>query len=466
MALKKLYALACALALSICSQSLVRARHSFSNQSDTSKQPSPFVLPILKRDSLLNGLQLIVMEQPGAGSITARLRINSGAMFDLSNKGGLANLTAGMLLRGGGGLSAKYISETIDQSALRVNITVGWDATDLSISGAAGEFETIFDLLGRLVISPAFDQKELDALKSERVAAIKSEQSDDAEAVRRKAIEVVFGTHPFGHPVVGTAESVAQITRQDLSYFHNKFYLANNSQLLVWGDVTAEQVTRVARARLGSWKKGERVPPSFRPPELGQSRRVIIIDRADGAAGHAAIAQVGLTRRADDYFAGMVVSDLLGRLNSDYAAKNPGTTFETEIDPRMLPGPLLVKIKSTPEQIAAAVNATIEAMTALQSTLIDIEQVEAAKARLIASMSERLRTPEGAASVILEIETYGLGRDYLLNFAQRVKAITPADVQQAARNLLKPQSVTTVITGPAIKLEGQLKKMGVVTVVR
>ena len=64
------------------------------------------VLPIVKRDSLLNGLQLIVLEQEGTGSVSARLRINSGALFDLAGKGGMADVTAGMLLKGGGGFDS------------------------------------------------------------------------------------------------------------------------------------------------------------------------------------------------------------------------------------------------------------------------------------------------------------------------------------------------------------------------
>ena len=60
-------------------------------------QSSPFVLPIAKRDSLLNGLQLITLEQQNTGAVAAHLRINSGGIFDLAGKGGLADITAGML---------------------------------------------------------------------------------------------------------------------------------------------------------------------------------------------------------------------------------------------------------------------------------------------------------------------------------------------------------------------------------
>jgi zinc protease len=466
LAVKKLYGLAWVLALSAWVPPATEGRSLSTAQASVNKEASPFVLPILKRDSLLNGLQLIVMEQKGAGGVTAHLRLNSGAMFDLAGKGGLADITAGMLLRGGGGLSAKNVADTVEQSGLSVNVRVGWDATDIVLSGPADTLDTMFDLLGRLIITPAFDQKELDALKSQRVEALKVEQGDEAELVTRKALEAVYDAHPFGHPLRGTAESVAQITRQDVSYYHTKFYTANNAGLIVSGDTSAEQVTRLARSRLGSWKKGEKVPASFRPPEAQKSRRIFVIDRPGSESSLVAIAQPGLSRRAEDYFAAAVMSDLLGRMGAEAAAKNPPTTFEVDSEPRLLDGPLLVKIKTAPGQLGAAVNAAIEAMSSLQANAPAIERVEAAKSRLIASMAERLKTAESTAAVILEIETYGLGRDYLLNYAGRVNAITPQDVQRAARNYLKPQSVAVAATGPAGQIEEPLRKLGAVTVLR
>ena len=141
----------------------VRAEHS---ATPCRLQTSPLVVPIVKRDSLLNGLQLITLEQPGTGSVSAHLRINSGSLFDLAGKGGLADLTAGMLLRGAGGLTARNMADSVEQLGLTVKVTAGWDSTDIVISGPADSLDSIFDLLGRLLITPSFDQKELDALKA------------------------------------------------------------------------------------------------------------------------------------------------------------------------------------------------------------------------------------------------------------------------------------------------------------
>ncbi|MEK6323266.1 MAG: pitrilysin family protein [Acidobacteriota bacterium] len=429
-------------------------------------QTSPFVLPIVKRDSLLNGLQLITLEQRSTGGVSAHLRINSGALFDLAGKGGLADITAGMLLKGGGGLSARNVADTVEQLGLTVTVTAGWDQTDIVTSGPVESLEAIFDLLGRLLITPSFDQKELEPLKAARIATLMKEGQDDSDAVRRKALEAVYGSYPFGRPARGTPESIGQIMRQDLVYFHNRFYIANNSELLVSGDATAEQVTRLARSKLGAWKKGERIPPTFKSLDAQAARRVFILDRSDEQPARAAIAQIGVSRRAEDYFAAVIMADVLGQQASKLTAVHAATTVESDLEARLLAGPLIVSIKSAPSDLTGDLDVVLRIMTQMQTSPPESDRVESAKARLIASMAERLKTTAGAGDVILDIETYGLGRDYVIRFADRVNSITPADVQRAAHTYLKPHSVTIVIAGSASRFESPMKKLGTVAVLK
>lgn len=427
-------------------------------------QSSPFVLPIVKRDSLLNGLQLITLEHQGTRTVKAHLRINTGALFDLAGKGGLADITAGMLLRGAGGLSTKDFTNAVDQSGLAVNVTTEWDSTDILITGSADSLESIFDLLGKMLISPSFDEKELAALKSTRATGLAKEVQDDSVLVQRKAVEALFGSYPFGRPLRGTAESVGRITRPDVVYFHNRFYIANNSELLVTGDATAEQVTRLARAKLGAWKKGEKVPPTFRPPESQSARRVFILNRPNEKSAMAAIAQVGVSRRANDYFAALVMFVLLRQEMSKIAAARPSTLVDADFETHTLAGPLILGVKSASSDLVDNLDEILNMMARMQSAAPSSDQVEEVKAKLIASMADRLKSTDEAGGVILDIETYGLGRDYIVTLADRVSAITPADVQRAAQTYLKPQSVTIVIAGPASQLESVMKKVGTVAV--
>lgn len=422
------------------------------------RQASGITYPIVKRDSLLNGLQFITLEKPGTGNISLRLRVGSGALFDLVGKGGLANLTAAMLLKGGGGFTAKNVEDTIEQLGMAASVRVNWDSTDIEINGPVDSLEAMFDLLGRLVITPTFDQKELDQVIAQRSAALKAETTSDTEVITGKAAELVFGSHPFGKSVRGTAESVKQINRQDLLYYHKKFYLANNALLIVSGDVTAETVTKISRAKLGSWKKGEKVAPMFRPPETHTARRIVVLDRPDTQAPQAILEQVGISRRAPDYFAALVMSEVL-RAN---LTKQAVEKFSLEFEPRMIEGILSVRVKSSNDQLISSIDQALGLMSALQTAAPSVEQVEAAKALLIARYAENLRSTP--ADILFDVGLYGLGNDYLITYVDRVRAITAGEVQQAAQKYLKPQGVTIVIVGQAKVLESDLKKLGNVTI--
>jgi zinc protease len=433
-------------------------------KDQTSKVPS-INLPNVKRDYLLNGLQIIVIPQPGSGSVKFVLRINSGALFDLAGKGGMAYLTAGMLLRGGAGYTASNVREMAETLNLRIDATADWDSTDIAIAGPADSIESIFDLLSRLVVTPTFDPREFEALKSAHIAALKNQTQDDAEYVRQKACEMLFGSHPFGHPVHGTVESVSRIERNDLLYYHKRFYLANNAELLVTGDVTAEQVFHLARPKLGLWKKGELVPPTFRPPDQASARQVAAFDRPAARLAHAAIALMGFSRRASDYYAARVMSEVLTGTNAKLGPAL-GATIQTRVEPHMIASPLLIEIESPPDRIAAVIEATIQAINRIKAGQISLEQVNNAKQQLASSFNERVNSAEGLAGILLDIELYGLGRDYLLHYLQWLDAITLDEVTRAAQKYLPLQSAVIAVAAPAAQVEGALKKVGSVTVLK
>jgi hypothetical protein len=178
------------------------------------------------------------------------------------------------------------------------------------------------------------------------------------------------------------------------------------------------------------------------------------------------IAQVGVSRRVENYFAAVIAADVLGDHVSKITAVNAGTTVETRLETRLLAGPLVVKINAAPNDLVGDVEVLLETMTNMQPSPPTSDRLEAAKARLIASMAERLKTTAGAAEVILDLETFGLGKDYVVTFADRVNAITPSDVQRAAQSYFKPKTVAIVVAGPASRFEAPLKKIGTVTVLK
>jgi predicted Zn-dependent peptidase len=185
------------------------------------------------------------------------------------------------------------------------------------------------------------------------------------------------------------------------------------------------------------------------------------MNRADTAVGTAAIAQIGYSRRADDYYAAAVLTELLKE-----TVKAPGASVEIEANPRVLAGPIIISASAPQDHIAAVVQSILDEVSKFQSASLPAEKIEAAKTRLVSQMSERLQGNDETAEVILEIELYELGRDYLLNFATRVNAVTAGDVQKAAQTYLKPQSVAIAVAATEDKVKESLMKLGPVSVMK
>jgi zinc protease len=420
------------------------------------EQAESLIIPTAKRDSLLNGLQLLTFEKPGSGSINLKVNIRSGAMFDLVGKGGLADLTAAMVLRGGGGYTSASVEETLKQFGLKITYKVNWDATDFEITGPTEAVNEMFDLSGRLILSPTFDQKEFEALKEKHLSALKEKSEEDR--LSRRAMDGIFGTHPYGKPIRGTSESVQQISKFDLNYYHKKFYLANNSMVVVTGDITAEEVTKLARTKFGAWRKGEVAPASFQPPSPLSSRRVIVIDKPDSQTAQAVIVQTGFSRRSADYLAALVMSKILNK----QVEKRFGQAATFQVDPRLLNGPITIEIKSPAADLVNQIDKALLILTEWQTVAPSAEDVESAKAEVIATMAERLRNHPG--EVFFAIDLYGLGKDYLVTFTERVNGLTPADIQKAAQSYLRPKNNVIVIAAPAKGYESDWKKLGDVIV--
>jgi zinc protease len=340
---------------------------------------------------------------------------------------------------------------------LNLRVVPGWDAIDVEISGPADATEIMFDVLGSILITPTFDSKQLDNLKAQRIAAFKAEKSE-RETAQRKALEIVFGTNPFGRPLQGTSESIRQITKDDLLYFHKKFFLASNAVLVASGDVTAEQVTKFSRAKLGAWKKGDKIAPTFRPPDAATTRRVVIVDRTDSPEAQAVMAQVGISRRDQNFFPVTILNEIL----KTKLAKIQGGKVDLDATPRIISSPFMIHIAAPAVEMGRVLSEVVATLTQVQDSAPSVEQLEAAKAAITSRFSQQLQA--NPADILLDIELYGLGRDYLVNFMDRVSALTPADIQRVAREVWQPQTSTIVVTGPAKSLDTELKKFGGVTV--
>lgn len=424
-----------------------------------------------KWESLLNGLSIAIVERPGAETVTARLIIKSGAAFDLAGKAGLASFTADMLAMGAEGLSRQNIEGLLDKTKSKLAVNTGWDATTITITTTPMNLDLALELLGKLVATPSFSDVEFQDLKKKRIEEIKKAQADAAQTAADVFADELYGYYPYGHTILGTPESLARITRGDLILFHRRHYLANNAALAVVGGASFEDAMSAVRSGLGRLLKGAPPPSTFKPPQPLAATRVVLVDKPDAQFSQVVFGHFGISRTDEKYFAVRMMNYILGgslesRLSKRLINELGYTkSINSNFDARALGGPFTISAVIENRQVYDAIVESLKIVELFRKGEITPAELQSAKDYFINSYNSSIASDEGLAQELTDIELYRLGRDYIINYAQRIGSITTEDIKQAAAVKLRPDVMLISVVGSAAQLQESLKKLGPVEVI-
>ena len=254
-----------------------------------------------EREKLLNGLSIIFWPRPGDANVTLKLRIHSGAAFDLAGKAGTMSLLADALFPDTD--TREYVSE---QLGGKLDVTTDYDAINVTISGKASHLERMIELLRNAVISPNLGPEAVAKIKEARLKELNSKSPSAAEIADHAIAVRLFGSFPYGHSELGTSDTVSKIDRADLMLADDRFLHADNASLVVIGGVEKSRLMRAVRQLLGPWQKGDRtVPATFRQPAAPDARVLATVESAPLST------LVRLTNKdSDNFFAETLLKDI------------------------------------------------------------------------------------------------------------------------------------------------------------
>ncbi len=276
---KLLSLVSCSLLLTGVLASFADAQRKDKNKDkDKSNPPVPAINPPtpyseVRRDNLLNGLQIITLGRASDPILKCDLIIRAGAMFDLAGKTGLAALTQETLLA-----VNPRLKEEIESLQAKIDWGLSWDTTWFHIETPASNFDTVFEILGRLLVVENVRPDAFKRAHQERLEKVKSVKPTLAEQADEAFFKAIYGDHPYGHNIDGGEGAVSGIKQADVYDFLKRFYIANNVSVIVVGNITHDRAIRPFKAFFGGWAKAHAVPATFRQPaqtvqsEIGQGR--------------------------------------------------------------------------------------------------------------------------------------------------------------------------------------------------
>jgi zinc protease len=419
-----------------------------------------FSLGRTKRVELPNGLVLLLYEDHRLPLISAEAAVGHVRQLEPTDKGGVATLTGYLLDEGTTEHSADQIAERIED--VGGSLIVG--ASGGSVRVLAPDRALGLDLLLECLISPKFAREAFNRQKDHLRAEIDDLLTQPQQRARREFRKQAYGPHPLGRPSTGTLRSVGALTPEDCRNFHRRAFVPNNVTLAVVGDFDSQEIIDQVKRRTSGWKKADldlpEEPQVNKPAEFTQK----VFTMPEAAQLHVYLGHIGVRRDNPDYYKLLVMDYLLGtgpgftdRLSSrlrdtEGLAYTVTATIAASADRE--PSLFTCYAGIDPANFARVKREFLEEINRIRDETPTAREVRDAQTYLLGSLLLQFTTGAGIASQLLMIERNRLGFDYLEDYRKAVAAVTPADVQAAARRYLNPKRMVLVAAG-AIDAEGK-----------
>jgi zinc protease len=415
--------------------------------------------PELNSKRLLNELQVIAATPPQAGdALTIALVVRYGAIYDPSDKGGLANLVSRMFFRASLDRTRKDLQDELSLLGASVDIACDWDSIRFTLRGRGIAIERSLLLLYQAVGEAIFTEEDLAQVKAEILQQIEG-PADPRQRIRVQFENALFRGTSYGRPLVGTAASVRNINIGDVRLFYRRYFSPGSATLVVVSTAQSQLVLQRSARIWGVWVKKDDVPFTFVPPTVPAARTLMAEDDPASPAAQFILGSLWPRREDPAFYAATLASRIL---QERLTKALPTSLLTVAAEGRRMPGPFYVQGQAAADQAVDEIRKILEAIEGLKNAPVTSEELAEAQKRWIGEFKRRLETPEGICSVILDSELYRLGTNYAASFAELVQAFDPDAVQAAAKEWMLPGGVIILVRGSMAALKAPLEAMGTV----
>ncbi len=421
--------------------------------------------PAFEMRTLANGLQVVALVHHEQPVVSLRMLVRAGSASDPAGKGGVASLVAALLDQGTTSRSADAIADAIDSAGGTLDTSAGADVTSASVVVMKDEFQLGLDLLSDVVRNPAFDSGAMERQRRRNLSALAVRNEDPDYLASVVLDRLVFGSHPYGLPNAGTADTVARITRDDLRAFHSRYVVPNNAILAVVGDIDPAAALAAAGRTFEGWERREIERSTVMEPPP-PAARVLIVNKPDAVQTEIRVGQLAVARANPDFQAADLAIKILGGEGSNRLHRvlrtERGLTYGAEADLDALgeTGDFVARTSTRTESTGEVLRLIVDEVARLRRERVTERELADAQAYLAGSFPLTIETPDQIAAQVLTALFYHLPLADLAKYRERINAITPEDIERVALRYLQPDRLSVVLVGNAAGFVGQLAGLG------
>jgi zinc protease len=406
---------------------------------------------------LANNLKVLLLPDSSTPTVTLSGYIQAGTEFDAKSKAGLASMTAENLMNGTKSKDALAIAQTLADVGADLSFSANREGVAVAGNALTADLPTLIEVLSQVMQNASFPTNELEISRQQALTTLKLDLDNPSKLARRTFQQTIYPTnHPFHvFPTEGTLKS---ISRADVMKFYKQHYRPDTTVLTLVGNFDVNKTRSLLEKQLGTWK-ATGTAPTIKYPEVDLPTKVVQLNPVIPGKTQSItyIGYKGINRQDPRFYAASVLNEILGgntlssRLGTEIRDRQ-GLTYGiySYFQAGKYPGPFVISMQTAPEDTNRAISSTRALLEQIRDQGLNPAEVAAAKSSINSSYAVSLASLDSLASQILMNEVYGLNPEEMRDFINKVQAVTPEQVNQAAKELLHPDNLVVVSAGPPL----------------
>ena len=414
--------------------------------------PAQASVPQLKEISTEDDIKSLLLANHSNPLISVSIAFKTGSLNDPEGKEGTAYMLSGLLNEGAGKLKATAFQQALKEKAIEFSADATQDMFYLKLQTPSAHKETAFSLLGMMLSDLRLDRDAINRVRSQILAIHNMEEESPKEIAYKSLRKELFPTSSLGNKVSGTPKSIASIRKKDLSFFLKNNFAKDNIFIGVSGDITAEELKVLLSKSLKDLPEtSSSSPAKATSPAFSREVNKVAFPVPQSSIF---FAMSGLNRNDKDFYSLYVLNHILGgsvlssRLGKEIREKQ-GLVYgiNTWLDINSY-APLWLGYAATGTENTAKVISLIQKeINDIAENGVTGAELSEAKTNLTGAFPLRFTSSSGMSDMLMVIQAYNLGNDYLNRRNGYISAVTSEDIKRVAKRLLQADKLSFTVVG-------------------
>ena len=412
----------------------------------------------IRQFTMENGLKVILEENRTAPVVALQIWVKVGSADERDEEAGLCHFIEHMLFKGTEKRKVREGAKEIESLGGTINAYTSYDQTVYHITLASRYADIGLDILSDAVQHSTFDPVEFEREREVILEEIRRAQDDPSKKLFQQTMATFYQKHPYKRPVIGYANTIRSIQRDQMVGFFKRWYAPNRMVLIVVGDFEAREMEKSMRKIFKDFRpSSERLSQRVNEPVPLEVRSAISYGNFKETYLH--IAFPASSAKDEDTAALDAISHVLGggeasrlvqKIKLEKALVN--TIYASSYTPKD-PGLFFIGATLPAENVEKAVEAILEEANRLIIEGVTAEELHRVKVNTESGAIYDRQTVQGEAGKIGNYELAAGDFQFEKEYLRRVALLQNEDIQKASRKYFKDRQLTISVLAPDEKAD-------------